>query len=297
VGAEVEFLLTALRTATPLAFVALGVLLAERAGILLMGVEGAMLTGAFTAIAVTVATGSPWLGVAAGMAAGLAAGGVLGALTVWLPTDQIVMGLAFNIACAGITSFFFRISSAAMQRLTPVLAFPIPEAWAAAPGMRMFLAVAPLAWLAAAAAALVWYYLYHTSPGLLLRTCGHSAVAARAAGVNVRATRASALAIAGAFSGLGGAALTVGWVRSFSDEITLGRGFIALAAVYLARWHPGWALAACLVFGAGEALAFRAQVLGGNPHLYLMVPYVLTLAVVGIAGRARAPQEAGRPYP
>ena len=277
-GAEIEFILTTLRTATPLAFVALGVLLAERAGILLMGVEGAMLVGAFTAIAVTVGTGSPWLGLLAGVVAGLVAGGALAALTVWVPGDQIVMGLAFNIACVGITSFFFRISSAAMQKLTPPLGFP-------------------LAWVAAAAAVLVWFYLYRTSPGLLLRSAGHSTPAARAAGVNIRAMRAWALVVAGAFAGLGGAALTVGWVRSFSDEITGGRGFIALAAVYLARWHPGWALAACVLFGAGEALAFRAQVLGGNPHLYLMVPYVLTLAVVGIAGRARAPQEAGRPYP
>ena len=277
-GAEIEFLLTTLRTATPLAFVALGVLLTERAGILLMGIEGAMLVGGFTAIAVTVATGNPWLGMVAGTVAGFAAGAVLAGLTVWVPADQIVMGLAFNIACAGVTSFFFRISSAGMQKLTPPLGFP-------------------LAWLAAAAALLVWLYLYRTNSGLLLRSAGHSVAAARAAGVNIRATRAWALMVAGAFAGLGGAALTVGWVRSFSDEITGGRGFIALAAVYLARWHPGWSLAACVLFGAGEALAFRAQVLGGNPHLYLMVPYVLTLAVVGIAGRARAPQEAGRPYP
>jgi general nucleoside transport system permease protein len=277
-GAEIEFVLTTLRTATPLAFVALGVLLAERAGILLMGVEGAMLFGGFVAIAVTVASGNPWLGMLAGALAGLAAGGVLAGLTVWLPGDQIVMGLAFNIACVGITSFFFRLSSAGMQKLTPPLGFP-------------------LAWVAAGAAVLVWYYLYRTSSGLLLRSAGHSVAAARAAGVNIRATRAWALLVAGAFAGFGGAALTVGWVRSFSDEITGGRGFIALAAVYLARWHPGWSLAACVLFGAGEALAFRAQGLGGNPHLYLMVPYVLTLAVVGIAGRARAPQEAGRPYP
>lgn len=287
---EIEFLLAALRTATPLAFVALGVLIAERAGVLLMGVEGVMLLGAFAGVLGAVTTGDPWIGVIWGVGAGLAGGIVLAVLTVWLPADQVVMGLAFSIGCAGITSFAFRLTASSTQKLTPVLALPewlVPGALAVVP---------PLAWLALAFGAGTWYFLQRTGPGLILRSSGHSTYAARAAGIDVRAVRGAALAAAGALGGLGGAALTVGWVRSFNDEITLGRGFIALAAVYFARWRPGWTLAACLLFGAGEAAAFRAQGLGGNPHLYLMVPYILTLAVVAITGRARAPQEAGRPY-
>jgi simple sugar transport system permease protein len=244
-----------------------------------MGVEGVMLLGAFAGVLGAVTTGDPWIGVTWGVAAGFAGGLVLAVLTVWLPADQVVMGLAFNIGCAGITSFAFRLTASSTQKLTPVLALP---EWLA-PGVLAV--VPPLAWLAVAFGAGTWYFLQRTGPGLIVRASGHSSHAARAAGIDVRA-----------LGGLGGAALTVGWVRSFNDDITLGRGFIALAAVYFARWRPGWTLAACLLFGAGEAAAFRAQGLGGNPHLYLMVPYILTLLVVAMTGRARAPQEAGRPY-
>jgi simple sugar transport system permease protein len=291
---EIELALTALRIATPLVFVALGVLIAERAGILLMGVEGAMLVGAFAGMLGTFVSGDPWLGVLWGVLFGLIAGFALAVVTVWLPADQIVMGLAFNIACAGVTSFAFRVTAAKTQKLTPQLS--LPDWLSAIPGVPALAAIPPLAWLALVLSALVWFFLYRTGPGLILRSAGHSTHAARAAGADIKLLRGAALTAAGALSGLGGAALTVGWVRSFNDEITLGRGFIALAAVYFARWHPGWTLLTCLLFGAGEALAFRAQGLGGNPHIYLMVPYLLTLLVVGVTGRARAPQEAGRPY-
>jgi general nucleoside transport system permease protein len=296
VAGLVEFVMTALRTATPLVFAALAVLVAERAGVFHIGVEGVMLLGAFAGVLAAVLARAAWPGVLAGILIGLAAGAILAAATVTLPTDQVVMGLAFNIACVGVTSFAFRLTSAATQKMTPPLTVPLPDGLAAVPGARLALAVPPLAWLAAVLALVTWYVLFHTGAGLLLRATGHSSHAASAAGVDVRATRIIALVVAGALSGLAGAALTVGWVRSFTDNITLGRGFIALAAVYCGRWNPGWTVAACLLFGAGEALAFRAQGVGGNPHYYLVIPYALTLAVVARSGRARAPQEAGKPY-
>ncbi len=106
------------------------------------------------------------------------------------------------------------------------------------------------------------------------------------------------LTAAGSLCGLGGAALGLAWVQSFTDNLTMGRGFIALAAVYFGRWNPLLAFGACLLFGAGEALAFRAQAVGMglNPYYYLMLPYVLTLIAVGIFGKARGPREAGKPY-
>ncbi|MDR7482972.1 MAG: ABC transporter permease [Armatimonadota bacterium] len=291
-GGGVEFALTMLRSATPLIFAAMGVLLAERSGVLHIGVEGAMLLGAFAALMVALAVG-PWPGVAAGGLVGLLTGVVLAGITVRIPSDQVVMGIAFNIAAVGTTSFLFRMAGAWAQRMAPPL---VSADLLRAPGLGNLLAVPALAWPAFGLAAVMWYVLYRTGPGLLLRTVGESSHAATAAGINVLAVRTVALAIAGLLSGLGGAALTVGWVRSYTDNITLGRGFIALAAVYFGRWNPAWTVAGCLLFGAGEALAFGAQGAGANPHTYLMIPYLLTLLVVALTGRARAPRDAGRPY-
>lgn len=288
----VEFVLTMLRSATPLIFAAMGVLLAERAGVLHIGVEGTMLLGAFTALMAALAAG-PWTGVAAGGLVGLLAGVILAVITVRIPSDQVVMGIAFNIAVVGTTSFLFRMAGAWAQRMAPPL---VSVDVLRTPLLGGLVAVPALAWPAFALATLMWYALYRTGPGLLLRTVGESSHAATAAGINVLAVRAVALAVAGLLSGLGGAALTVGWVRSYSDNITLGRGFIALAAVYFGRWNPAWTVAGCLLFGAGEALAFGAQGAGANPHTYLMIPYLLTLLIVALTGRARAPQDTGRPY-
>lgn len=289
-----DLLFSILRTATPLIFVGLGVLIAERAGILFMGVEGAMLSGAFFGFLGATVTGSAWFGLCTGILAGLVSGGVLSVLTVWIPADPVVAGLAFNIVCTGVTSFAFRQASASLPSRTPLLEWPFADRLATLPGMGIVLSVPPLAWVAFALTAFTAWALFRTAPGLMLRSAGHNRLAAMSAGVNIVSVRSLALLIAGALAGLGGAALTVGWIRSFSDDVTMGRGFIALAAVYFGRWYPGWTLLACLVFGLGEALAFRAQAFGGNPHFYLMAPYLLTLVGVALAGKARGPKEAGR---
>lgn len=291
-----EFILSALRIATPLMIVALGVLIAERAGVLFLGVEGVMLCGALFGILGAVYTGNPWMGVACGLAAGIVAGLVSAALIVWIPTDQVVMGLAMNIAAVGATSFIFRIAANDLQQMSPPIDWTVP-AWAVDNAVAHFLfSIPPLAWLAVVLYVIVWYVLFHSAPGLLLRSVGQSVKAANSAGLNVPWVRTVALAIAGGLAGVGGAALTVGWVRSFSDDITGGRGFIALAAVYFGRWYPRWTMFGCLLFGAGEALALRTQVLGGNPHFYLMIPYLLTVCVLAFAESGRAPREVGKPY-
>ncbi len=291
-----EFLLSALRIATPLMIVALGVLIAERAGVLFLGVEGVMLCGALFGILGAIYSGNPWMGIVCGLAAGMVAGLVSAVLIVWIPTDQVVMGLALNIAAIGVTSFIFRITSDDLQQMSPSIDWE-RASWATDNAFASFLfGIPPLAWLAIGLYAIVWYMLFRSAPGLLLRSVGQSVKAANSAGLNVRWVRTTALVIAGGFAGLGGAALTVGWVRSFADDITAGRGFIALAAVYFGRWYPRGALFGCLLFGIGEALALRTQVLGGNPHLYLMIPYLLTVGVLGFAASGRAPREVGKPY-
>lgn len=281
----IDLLLAALRAATPLIFCALGILLAERAGVLHIGVEGVMLAGALAAIIGMVLGGNPWAALLATLAAGLIAGIILAYISVCLPTDQVVIGIAFNLVSLGVTSFIFRMMAKQLQVLVPA----IPP---------VLFGLSPFALTAIVLTAAMWWFLFRTGPGLKIRSLGENTHAAHAAGINPTTVRFTALIIASLLTALGGAALTMGWVRSFTDNVTLGRGFIALAAVYFGRWNPLLALGACLIFGAGEALAFRGQGTGAglNPHYYLMVPYILTLLVVGIAGQARGPADAGKPY-
>ena len=295
-GVAVGFALSVLRAATPLVFCALGVLLAERAGVLNIGVEGMMLAAALTAVLTAVLTGNAWLGVAAACVVGASCGLALGGLTVLLPADQVVSGVAFNIAAQGLTSFIYKVTVVrGVQLIAPATLISLvgpdshPGFWGS---------LSPLTYGAFVLAIAAQVFLFRTGPGLLWRSLGESARASHASGVNVRRARMVALVVSGLLCGLGGASLTLAWVRSFTDSITMGRGFIALAAVYFGRWHPLLAVLSCLLFGAGEALAFRAQALGTglNPFYYLMLPYVLTIVAVTLMGRAVGPKEAGRPY-
>ncbi|MFC4299478.1 MAG: ABC transporter permease [Castellaniella sp.] len=291
-----EFFLSALRVATPLIIVALGVLVAELVGILFLCVEGVMLCGALFGMLGASYFGDPWIGVACGLAAGITAGLICAGLFVWVPADQVVIGLAFNIAALGLTSFIFRATTGVIKNSSASLAWATPD-WAVDhPFLSFLFQVPPLAWLAAGLFLIAAYLLFRSAPGLMLRSVGQSVEAATSAGLDVLWVRTVAMGIAGGLAGLGGAALTVGWVHSFSDNITAGRGFIALAVVYFGRWYPGWTFFGGLLFGAGEVLGLNAQVLGGNSHLYLMVPYVLTIIVLGMTGGGRGPREVARPY-
>ncbi|HUH39794.1 MAG TPA: ABC transporter permease [Castellaniella sp.] len=291
-----DLIISALRVATPLIIVALGVLVAEMAGILFLCVEGVMLCGALFSMLAASYFGDPWLGVAVGLAAGMVVGLIAAGMFVWVPADQVVIGLAINIAALGLTSFVFRIMTGVVKNASPTLAWATPE-WAMDnPILGFLFDIPPLTWVAVVLFIIAGYLLYRSAPGLMLRSVGQSVEAASSAGLNVLWVRTAAMAIAGGLAGLGGAALTVGWVHSFSDNITAGRGFIALAVVYFGRWYPGWTFFGGLLFGVGEVLGLNAQVLGGNSHLYLMVPYVLTIIVLGMTGGGRGPREVGKPY-
>ncbi|MBE3580671.1 MAG: ABC transporter permease [Thermoanaerobacteraceae bacterium] len=281
----VSFLLSTVRSATPLIFCAMAVLLAERAGVLNIGVEGAMLGGALAGILGTIYGGSAWLGVLATMVTGILVGLTLAYMTVRLPTDQVSVGIVLNLTMLGLTSFIFRVEGEKAQAIVAGVTTQIF-------GLSPFTVVALLL------AVGIWWFLFRTGPGLKLRSAGESTHGAEAAGVNVLSLRIIVLVVAGVLSALGGAALTLGWVRSFSDNVTMGRAFIALAAVYCGRWNPILATLATLIFGAGEALAYRAQAAGSsaNAFYYLMLPYVLTLLAVGLTGQARGPADAGKPY-
>ena len=287
------FLAAAVRVATPLLLAATGETVAERAGVINLGIEGMMLAGALAA-ALGASAAGPWTGVVAGIGAGTALALVFAAVVVGARGDQIITGTAVTLAAVGLTGMVYRQAygtAGAGLDLPTLAALPLP-------GLRripligaaFFDQPAPT-YLAIGALPVVWWSLFRTRAGLMLRATGESEVMARAAGVRTGLVRAVATVIGGGFAGLAGATLVLAQVGTFAEKMTAGRGFIAIAIVVLGRWHPAGVGLAALLFGAATALQFLFQTLGWDvPYqLFLMLPYGLTLL------RARGPGRAGPP--
>lgn len=277
----VGFLAATLRIATPLLLAATGELIAERGGVLNLGVEGAMLVGALTA-ALVGASVSPATGLVAAAIAGSVAGLVVALVAVRGRADQVITGTAVTLGVIGLTGALYRMTLGSRETLEALKTLEHP--W--------ILTVA-----ACAAVPLCHFVLFKTRWGLELRATGEDRVAAAANGVPVDRIQTTALLIAGAMAGLGGATLVLGQVGSFAEKMTSGRGFIAIAIVVLGRWHPYGVLGASLLFGALQALQYLLQGMGFDvPYqLFLVLPYALTLlALAGLVGRARAPAGLGK---
>jgi simple sugar transport system permease protein len=295
------FLVAAAGVGTPLLLAATGELIAQRSGVINLGVEGAMLMGALMA-AVGAAAGGPWVGVALAVAGGLFISGIFAAVSIGLRADQIIAGAAMTLFSVGLTGMLFR---RAFGEGGPGLTIPTFDP-VAVRGLSDIPLVGPalfgqtvLTYVALLLVPVVWWLLQRTWWGLALRACGDGAQAARAAGVRVRTTRALATLAGGALAGLAGATLVLAQVGTFTEEMTAGRGFIAIAIVILGRWQPFGVLAAAALFGAATALQYLFQASGSTlPYQwFLMLPYLLALGALGGAvgfGRARAPAELGR---
>jgi simple sugar transport system permease protein len=270
--------------ATPLVFAALAGVVCERAGILNIALEGALTGGAFAAVAVSYATGSPLLGLAAGVIAGMLVCGLLGLAATRFGVDQIVAGTGINLLAAGGTAF----------GLVVVFGQPGASPEVHALGQMGEIALAVAAFFCAFALQAI---LDRTPWGLRLRACGENPRAVRSAGLDPRRIRLLATVAGGALAGLGGVFLALGELDIYSDGMTAGRGFIALAAVIFGRWTPLGAAAAALAFGALSALQFVLQRAGIPSELMQALPYLAALAALtGLAGRARAPAADGVPY-
>jgi len=289
-----------LRLAAPLLLAALGELVVERAGVVNIGVEGMMLTGAFAGFATAVATGSPVFGAGVAVVAGCAVGGLFAVFAVVRKTDQIVVGMAINLLALGATGLAVRALYAGATPTGPtVSAFPIPGAAGFPLLGSVLFRQPPFVYAALSGAVLVGLWLARTRQGLRLRAVGESARAADAEGVDVDRVRAAALLFGGAMAGLAGAALSLAQSDTFTEGMTSGRGFIALAVVIFGRWSAGGVALAALFFGGATALQFRLQAQGIDvPYpLFLMLPYAVTIAVLAFGvGRVRAPADLGRPY-
>ncbi len=296
------FLNSTVSMATPILLAALGELLVERAGIINIGIEGAMLAGAFFGLAAAYFMGSLALGILAAMGAAVAMNAILAVLVVNLAVNQVVAGTALDILAVGLTGVFYRqmfgiTGKAFMVRSMPRLALG-PLARLPIVGKPLFEQSA-LVYLAFAIVPVVAWVVGRTRYGLRLRAAGENPAAADALGLGVYALRWQALLASGVLSGLAGAFLTLAYANTFVENITAGRGFVALAVVIVGRWNP-WGLAlASLLFGAAMALQFGLQALGtALPYqLFLALPYALTLVVLaGFGGGVDAPSALGEPY-
>jgi ABC-type uncharacterized transport system permease subunit len=296
------FLTSTMSMATPIMLAALGELMVEESGIINVGIEGAMLAGAFFALAATYFSGSIALGLGAGMAAAIAMDAIFAALVVNLAANQVVTGTALNIFALGVTGVFYRKlfgETGKAFMVTPVEKIPLgPLARIPILGPVLFDQNA-LVYFTLILIPIFWYVISRTRYGLRLRAAGERPEAADALGLGVYWIRWQALIAAGALTGLAGAYLTLAYANTFVENISAGRGFVALSVVILGRWNPWGLAAASILFGAAMALQFGLQALGTMvPYqLFLALPYALTLVVLaGVGGQAAAPSALGEPY-
>jgi ABC-type uncharacterized transport system permease subunit len=281
--------------ATPLTFAAIGGMFSERSGVVNIGLEGMMLSGAFFAALGADKFGSWEMGVLSAAVAGGCFALVHAFMAIHLRADQIISGFAINFLALGATGYFF--IDIYGENGTPGNLPRIPDVTMGFLG-KVFGHLDLMIWVSFVLLILAHITLFRTPIGLRIRSVGEHPRAADTVGISVYGTRYAAVVLSGVLAALGGAYLSIGYLGSFSENMTAGRGYIALAAVIFGNWRPFGAFAAALLFGGSTALSFRlAQPWGNASVLFQALPYVLTLiAVAGVIGRSVPPASAGRPY-
>jgi len=277
---------SAVVAAIPLMFAGIGELVTEKSGVLNLGVEGMMLMGAVTGYAVTVATGHPWLGVAASIAAGVAMALLFGFLTLTMLANQVATGLSLTIFGIGLSAYVGKPYTSASVSAT-IGAWPIPGlAKLPVLGPALF-ALTPLGYLAFASFALVAWFLYRTRAGLVLRSVGESPAVAHSVGFPVIGVRYGATLFGGGMAGLAGGYYSIVYLHLWQEQLTSGRGWIALALVVFATWRPWRLLLGALLFGAVTGLQFYAQAVGVPvpTQALAMLPYLATIVVLAVISR------------
>ena len=289
-----SLLFSTIRFATPLIFAALGGMFSERSGVINIALEGLMLAGAFTAAVITYETGNPFLGFLCGMIAGAVVAFVYAVACIKFEADQVVAGFGINILMLGLPAL---LSSAIYDSAGST------EQIGKANLLPGFFDINIASFLAFLLVPICWYALYKTPFGLRLRAVGENPAAADAAGVSVVRLRYTAVVLSGVLAAAGGAYLSIGQSSLFTRAMTAGRGFIALAALILAKWRPVQVMFACLFFGFTEALTIPLANIkmpsGENVPVQFIqiIPYVLTIIVLaGFIGLSRAPKALGIPY-
>lgn len=296
------FFQATMRLSIPIMLAALGGAIAERSGVVNIGLEGVMLVGAFVGFVAAFFTGSLWLGVIAGIVSGGLMGLVVAFYTVLLTSNQVVVGIALNLLALGATSFAYRAvfgMGTSQPRVASFEALHIPYLSDIPIIGPLVFDQTILVYLALVLVPVVWLIALKSKYGLQLTAVGEHPEAAETLGISVARTRTIALVASGMLGGLGGAFLSLSATGLFLDNLTAGRGYIALAILVLGRRHPFGVLLAALVFGAADALQLRGQNMGIHvPYQFLvMLPYLLTIVVLLVfAGRTHDPKALGEPF-
>jgi simple sugar transport system permease protein len=280
---NIDTLEAAIRLGIPVALAALGALVSERTGVLNLGLEGMMLSGALAGFYLNDVTGSPWVGLVAGALVGAGCGAILSGLVVTARANQVVTGIAFTLLAISATTYLFQ------------LGYQIGSI----SQLENTLGMAPLVLMTLICVAGLWALFNRTTLGLAMGAVGESPEAADALGYRVERLRWTATMIGGALAGLGGAALVNGPLGLFNKEVTAGRGWVALALVVFAGWRPGVAVAGALLFGLCDAAQLRLQGTATEiPYeVFLALPYLVTLIALILRARAsRTPAALGVPY-
>ena len=297
-----DFLQTSLRLSVPIVFAAIGGVLSERSGVFNISLEGMILAGAFGAAVGAFFFETPFGGIAVGALAGMLTALILAVLGVSLGVNQIVAGIAINLLVLGVTSFLSRVVFGAQANTLSLNGFkPL-----ALPGLVAIPVVGPvlfsqdlMVYLMYLTVPLMYWLLFRTPWGLNIRAVGENPRAADTAGIAVNRVRYLCVLGSGLLAGLGGCFLVLSQVFLFSENMSAGKGFIALAGVILGRWNPVGALLACLLFGLFDALQLRLQFLNPEvPHeIFVALPYIVSiLALLGLVGKPAPPGAVGIPY-
>jgi general nucleoside transport system permease protein len=295
--------------ATPLTYAALGGMFSERSGVVNIGLEGMMLTGAFFGAYGADKTGSWVLGIVIGIASGCAMGLVHAVFAIHLRADQIVTGTAVNFLALGITGYLYNDiygNNGTPNNLPAVPNVHLGFLSSIPPhGLGNFLEnvfgdLNLMIWLSFVVLIVSWLFLFRTAIGLRIRSVGEHPRAADTVGISVYGIRYASVVTSGGLAAMGGVFLSIGFVNSFTENMTAGRGFIALAALIFGKWRPFGAFGACLLFGFASALAPQFQNVQSWQQyqvLFEALPYLLTLiAVAGLIGRSIPPAADGKPY-
>ena len=290
-----------LRLTTPLLFAALGGLMCERAGVINIGLEGMMLGGALTAYLVALRTGSPWLGVLAALLVGMAIALLFAVVVITFRANQIVSAVGLNLLMLGVTGVALRAAIGLSTGQSPA---PTIGTWQI-PGLGdlpvigpMLFAHIPLVYIAFLLAGAQAFIFYRTTWGLAIRAVGENPRAAATVGIDVIRVRYLTVLWSGGLAAVGGSLLSIGYLNTFQEGMTAGRGFIAFSAIIFGRYAPLGTLLASLLFGFADALQLRIQAFGIHiPYQFLVVlPYMVTLLALFGTGRSQGPAASGAPY-
>jgi simple sugar transport system permease protein len=298
----IDFLASSLRLSTPLVFATLGGIYSERSGVLNIGLEGMILAGACGSAAGAFYTGSALGGLVIGCLVGLVFGLLLGVISIDLHVNQLVGGVAMNMVIVGLTSFLARVIfgvNASTKALPGFKAITIPVLSKIPILGPVLFNQDPLIYFMFILTGVLYYILFHSPLGLEIRAVGESPSAADTAGVNVRLVRYACIGLSGVLGAMGGCHLVLSQVYIFTEHMSAGKGFIALAAIILGRWNPVGGLGACLLFGLCEALQMNLQFTHPDvPYqLFSMLPYLVSIiAIVVTVGKSGQPACLGLPY-